>query len=154
MPASVNALVNGSVTELQGPLEAINNIDDVEVKAAAAIVFYNDVNEKAEALALLKYTYPAASASIQAVNEKAEALALLKQRAMKIIGDVLDDLGTDRLDLAAGSVVRTAPSIVVRYDVKALEALRLSDEGLKRILDPHRIIDMRPPGRLVIRSKR
>ena len=128
VPASVNELVNGSVTELQGQLEAINNIDDVEEKVEAVIVFYNDV------------------------NEKTKALALLKQRARKIIGDLLDDFGTDRLDLAAGSVVRTASSIVIRYDVKALDALRLSDEGLKRILDPHRIIDMRP-GRLVIRSK-
>lgn len=63
----------------------------------------------------------------------------IAQKAVKqTISDIFLELGIDKAETSAGKVYVTNPSLIVSYDTKALDALVASDDGIKRLLWPHR----------------
>lgn len=65
-------------------------------------------------------------------------LKAIQTRAKQIVTDIITETGQDRWKSEAGQVYISNPSVSVRYDAKALDALCASDDSLKRILWPHR----------------
>lgn len=60
------------------------------------------------------------------------------------IAEVIEETGRTTWDTAVGKVAVTKPSTSVRWNGKALEALMVSDDGLARLLAPHRTVSERP----------
>ena len=61
------------------------------------------------------------------------------QKAVKQkISDIFVELGIDKAETVAGKIYVSAPALIVSYDTKALDALAASDDGIKRLLWPHR----------------
>lgn len=75
--------------------------------------------------------YLGAKAQMDAYGEVADA-------AKKLIGDVMAETAQATYTTKAGKVSITAPSVSVSYDAKALDALAASDDGIARLLQPHR----------------
>lgn len=62
----------------------------------------------------------------------------LQSRAKQIVTEIMQETGQVKAITSAGTAQFTADSVRVSYDTKALDALRLSDELLDRVLTPHR----------------
>ena len=62
----------------------------------------------------------------------------LQARAKQIITEIMQETGQVKAITAAGTAAFTADSVRVSYDTKALDALSASDDGLFRLLSPHR----------------
>ena len=68
----------------------------------------------------------------------------------ELIAVVLEETGEEGYSTPAGKCYMTKPGTSVRYDTKALDALRASSPEMARILDPHRTESERA-GSLTIR---
>ena len=86
-----------------------------------------------------------------AAKAEQEKLKEIQDRAKLIISDVMAESGTDKLKSQAGTASVSSASKSVRYDAKALDALLVSSEDFRRILEPHRKETMRI-GSLSIRA--
>ena len=75
--------------------------------------------------------YLGAKAQMDAYSEVADA-------AKRLITDVMTETAQTAYTTKAGKVSITAPSVSVSYDAKALDALAASDDGIARLLQPHR----------------
>jgi hypothetical protein len=60
-------------------------------------------------------------------------------RAKQIVTEIMQETGQVKAITSAGTAQFTTPSLRVSYDTKALDALSASDDGLARLLKPHRI---------------
>lgn len=85
-----------------------------------------------------------------ALGAEIKAIEQAQATAKQVVSDLMVELGNDRIETRAGSAMVTKPSVSVTYNTKALDALRASDDALRRILDPHRTEKERP-GTLTIR---
>lgn len=74
----------------------------------------------------------------------------IQAQARGLIGEIFAETGQEKATTAAGKAYVTSPSISVRYDTKALDALAASDDGIARLLTPHRSESQRA-GTLTIR---
>ena len=69
---------------------------------------------------------------------RSKSLKHLQARAKQIITEIMQETGQVKAITPAGTAQFTADSVRVSYDTKALDALRLSDALLDRVLTPHR----------------
>lgn len=69
----------------------------------------------------------------------------------QIVADIFVELNIDRAATQAGKALITAPSRIVSYDWKALDALCASNPALAKVLQPHRTEKQRP-GTLTIKE--
>ena len=72
-----------------------------------------------------------------------DAYSAVADSAKKLIGDVMAETGRTAYSTKAGKVAVTAPGTSVSYDAKALDALAASDDGIARLLSPHRKVTER-----------
>jgi hypothetical protein len=94
--------------------------------------------------ALLKEAYgkdpeAAVAIAVEVYKDSGKYLKAVQKEAKKIVTDIIIETGQDRWKNEQGQVYIGKPSVSVRYDAKALDALCASDERLKKILWPHRI---------------
>jgi protoporphyrinogen oxidase len=59
-------------------------------------------------------------------------------RAKETITEIMQETGQVKAITSAGTAQFTADSVRVSYDTKAIDALVASDDGLARLLTPHR----------------
>ena len=62
----------------------------------------------------------------------------LQARAKQIVTEIMQETGQVKAITPAGTAQFTADSVRVSYDTKAIDALVASDDGLARLLTPHR----------------
>lgn len=74
----------------------------------------------------------------------------VQSEARSLIGEIFVETGQDKATTPAGKAYVTSPGVSVRYDSKALDALCASDDGIARLLEPHRTESQRA-GTLTIR---
>lgn len=67
-----------------------------------------------------------------------DAYSTIADAAKRLITDVMSETGVTAYTTKAGKVAITAPGTSVSYDAKALDALAASDDGIARLLSPHR----------------
>lgn len=91
---------------------------DTETAARNAIAVYREARLHAKT----------AAQEWDAVADEAKAL----------LGDIIAETGCTTWKFDEGSAYLPAPGLTVSYDAKALDALCASDDGLKRLLWPHR----------------
>jgi len=65
-------------------------------------------------------------------------LEATKDRAKQIVTEIMQETGQVKAITPAGTAQFTNNSIRVSWDAKALDALCASDDGLARLLTPHR----------------
>ena len=78
-----------------------------------------------------------------AAKAEMDAFSAVADAAKKLIGDVMTETGRTAYTTAAGKASITAPSVSASYDAKALDALAASDDGIARLLSPHRKVSER-----------
>ena len=78
-----------------------------------------------------------------AAKAQMDAYSAVADIAKKLIGDVMTETAQTAYTTAAGKASITAPSASVSYDAKALDALAASDDGIARLLQPHRKVSER-----------
>lgn len=93
---------------------------------------------------LLKEAYgntpeQAVAIAIEVYKDAGKYLKDIQASAKQIVTDIIVETGQDRWKSDAGQVYIGKPSVSVRYDTKALDALCASDDRIKRLLWPHRI---------------
>ena len=93
--------------------------------------------------ALLKEAYgkdpeTAVSIAVEVYKDSGKYLKAVQKEAKQIVTDIIVETGQDRWKSETGQVYISKPSVSVRYDAKALDALCASDERLAKILRPHR----------------
>ena len=125
VPASVNDSVTALADDWQKRIVNVSEIPEPIDRAKAAIAMY---------------------------VEQEKTMEVVQSKAEKIMEEAFHDLGITTLSTPFGQAYMTKPTFTTRYDTKAIGTLIKSDPALARILEPHRIISMRPGG-LVIRSK-
>lgn len=69
-------------------------------------------------------------------QERFESVAA---QAKKIIEEVMEETRCFDFDVPSGRAMITSATTSTRYDTKAIDALIASDDGLARVLEPHRI---------------
>jgi hypothetical protein len=92
---------------------------------------------------LLKEAYgndpeAAVAIAVEVYKDAGKYLKAIQAQAKKIVTDIIIETGQDRWKSDAGQVYIGKPSVSVRYDAKALDALCASDDTVKRLLWPHR----------------
>ena len=90
--------------------------------------------------------YLAAKAQMDAYSSVADA-------AKKLISDVMTETAQTAYSTQAGKASITAPSVSVSYDAKALDALSASDDGIARLLQPHRKVSERAGTMRIVAAK-
>jgi hypothetical protein len=83
--------------------------------------------------------------------ERIKALQEAQAAQKQTIADIFMELNIDKATTNAGKALITAPSITISYNATALDALCASDDGLARLLHPHRKETMRV-GTLTIKA--
>ena len=81
----------------------------------------------------------AVAIAVEVYKDAGKYIKAIQTEAKKIITDIIVETGQDKWRNAAGQVYIGKPSVSVRYDTKALDALCASDDNVKRLLWPHRI---------------
>lgn len=72
-----------------------------------------------------------------------DAYSAVADAAKELIEDVMAETGQTAYVTAAGKAASTADSTAISYDAKALDALAASDDGIARLLSPHRKVTKR-----------
>ena len=88
--------------------------------------------------------YLAAAAEIDRFKE-------IQKQAKALMSDIMAETGQDKVRNGAGQAYVGKPSVSVRYNAKAIDALCMSDDEMARKLVPHRKETERA-GTLVIRG--
>ena len=106
------------------------------------------IEELRAALAAAQTGSPEASvesaiAVYQAAMAAVDAFGEVKDEARRLITDVMAETGVTRYATRAGSASVTAPGVSVSYDSKALDALVMSNDVIRRLLEPHRKVTER-----------
>lgn len=79
----------------------------------------------------------------QAAAAEMDAYRAVQAKAKELITDVMTETGNTDYRTAAGKAMVSKPSVSVRYDPKALDALCQSDPTLGEYLAPHRKVSER-----------
>lgn len=78
-----------------------------------------------------------------AAKAEMERLKLVQKDAADLIGELMVELGTDSLPTRVGKAAVTKPGQTITYDRKALDALVMSSDEARRMLEPHRTVKER-----------
>ena len=82
-----------------------------------------------------------------------DAYGAVADAAKKLISDVMTETAQTAYVTAAGKVSVTAPGTSISYDAKALDALAASDDGIARLLSPHRKVTERAGTMRIVAAK-
>jgi hypothetical protein len=108
----------------------MGSLDDSKAQIISAIERAQDTDPDTAA-ELLIGAYKHAKSS-------AEVFDKLAKDARAVMADLIEETGVTDWKTESGSTRLTKPSVSVRYDAKALDALAASNTKHKRLLWPHR----------------
>jgi hypothetical protein len=72
------------------------------------------------------------------LSARVKTIEAQQARAKETITEIMHETGQVKAITPAGTAAFTSDSVRVSYDTKALDALIASDDGLSRLLTPHR----------------
>jgi hypothetical protein len=72
------------------------------------------------------------------MGARVKTIEATQARAKQIVTEIMQETGQVKAITPAGTAQFTSDSVRVSYDTKAIDALVASDDGLARLLTPHR----------------
>lgn len=89
----------------------------------------------------------------QAAAAEIEAMQAIQADAKALLTEIMVETGETSITTKAGKAYVTAPSKIVTYDAKGIDALAANDDDLAAVLEPYRRVTERA-GVLTIRAPR